>query len=56
MVEQKPRLGDVETTVALEAPRIETDREVIYEKVIAGEIKVDQAGKFATQKKYVVGK
>src|SRR5216683_2729593 len=43
-VEQQPRLGHIEAAIGLKAPSVETDRQVIGEKVGAGKIEVNQAG------------
>src|SRR6516165_6063368 len=42
--------------VGLETPRVETNREVVGERVGAGEVEVDQAGQPAAEKEHVIGK
>jgi hypothetical protein len=42
--------------IRLEAPAVEADRDVIGERVGAGEIEVDQARQFVAKKKHVVRK
>jgi hypothetical protein len=41
-IDQGHALGQVERAIWLETPGIEADRDVIGEKIIAGEIEVDQ--------------
>ena len=38
-----PALGDVEGVVRLEAPGAETDRQIVGERVVAGEVEIDEA-------------
>src|SRR5690606_18962409 len=54
--EQRPRLGDVERPVRLEAPGVEADRDVVGEGVGAGEVEVDDAGHPVAEEEHVVGK
>src|SRR3990172_2758460 len=54
-LKQRPRLGDIEAAVSLEAPGIEADGDVVSERVIAGEIEVDQAGNLVAEKEDIVG-
>src|SRR6266566_2547492 len=42
--------------VKLEAPGVEADRDVVGERVGAGEIKIDQAGQPIAEEEHVVGK
>ena len=42
--------------IGLEAPRVEADRDVIGERVGAGEIEIDQAGQPLAEEEDVVGK
>src|SRR6516165_10068257 len=55
-VEQQSRLGHIEAAIGFEAPSIEADRQIIGEKVGAGEIEVNQAGNFTVAKENVIGK
>src|SRR6185295_19505321 len=55
-LEQSLPLGHVEGMIALEAPGIERNRNVITQGIVAGEIKIDQTGKLIAQEKNVVGK
>ena len=55
-LQHEPRLGDVEGAVRLETPGIETDRQVVREEVIAGEIEIDQARELVGEEEDVVGK
>src|SRR6185295_16307486 len=48
--------GHVVGMLDLETPSIETNRDVIGERVRAGEIIVDQARELVAQKEHVVGK
>src|SRR5262249_13827176 len=54
-LQQCTPLRYVERMVGLEAPRIETNREVVGERVGAGEIEVDQAGQSVAEKEDVIG-
>ena len=49
-------LGDIEAAVALEAPCVQADSQVVGEEIIAGEIEIDQPGKLVADEKYIVGK
>src|SRR5580693_4778715 len=42
---ERTAFGDVVGMIGLEAPRVEADRDVIGERVAAGEIEIDQARK-----------
>src|SRR5690348_18342271 len=53
--QQQPRLGDIEAAVALEAPGVETDGEVIGEKVGAGEVEVDEPRDYLAAEEDIVG-
>src|SRR5262245_41626629 len=55
-LQQGLSLGHVEGMVALETPGIERDGNVIDQGVVAGEIKVDQAGELIAEKEDIVGK
>ena len=54
-LKQRPRLGDIEAAVRLEAPGIEADDDVVGEHIVAGEVEVDQAGNLVAEKEDVVG-
>src|SRR5205823_7022252 len=49
-------LGDVVGTIHFETPGVETDRDVISERVGAREIEIDQTRKSVAQKKHVIRK
>src|SRR5260370_20497200 len=53
-LQQRACLGGVEGVVALEAPGIEADRDVIGQEVIAGEVEVDEARQLVMQEEDVV--
>src|SRR6516165_4188786 len=55
-VEQQSRLRHVEAVISFEAPGVQTDRQVIGEKVGAGEIEVNQAGQLVVAEEYVIRK
>ena len=54
-LQHEPRLGDVEGLVRLEAPGIQTDRQIVGEEIVAREIEVDQSRQLAAQEEDVVG-
>ena len=56
IVEQQARLRHIEAAIGLETPGVEANRQIVGEKVGAGEVKVDQPGEFAIAKKHVVRK
>src|SRR3984893_12228851 len=53
--EQRPAFGDIERAVDFETPRVETNRDVVGEEVVASEVKIDQARKLLPQKENVIG-
>ena len=55
MPDQKPRLGDIEAAIRLEAPGVEADRQVVGEKIGAGEIEIDQPRHLAVAEEDIVG-
>ena len=55
-LEQRLALGHVEGVVALEAPGVERDGDVVGQRIVAGEIEVDQAGELVAEEEDVVGK
>src|SRR4029450_8420733 len=42
--------------VSLEAPGVEADRDVVGERVRAGEVEIDKSGKLVAEEEHVVGK
>ena len=56
MFDQGARLRDVELPIGFEAPRVEADRKVIGEGIVACKIKIDEAGQRVADEKDVVGK
>ena len=55
-LEQRLALGHVEGVVALEAPGVQCDGDVVGERIVAGEIEVDQAGELVAEEEGVVRK
>src|SRR5262245_58611244 len=55
-VEQRAPLGDVVGMIDLEAPGIEANRDVVRERIRAGEIEINEAGNRAPEEENVVGK
>ena len=55
-LQQRAPLGDVEGVIGLEAPGVEADRQIVGERVGAGEIEIDQSRQPVIEKKHVVGK
>src|SRR5438132_1624366 len=55
-LQQAPALGHVVGMICLEAPGIEANRDVVGERVGAGEIEVDQSGELVAEEEHVVGK
>src|SRR6204780_720987 len=53
--QHRPRLGDVEATIRLEAPGIEADRQIVGEEVGAGEIEVDEPRYLLAAEEHVIG-
>ena len=53
-LQQRAALGDVEGMVGLEAPGVEADRDIVGERVGAGEVEVDQARKRVAEEEHVV--
>src|SRR4029079_10455286 len=51
---ERPALGGVELKIRLEAPCIEADCNVVGERVVAGEVKIDQTRKFLIDEEDVV--
>src|SRR5262249_5693236 len=49
-VEEQARFGHVEAAVVFEAPGIQADRQIVSEKIGAGEIEIDQTGNLALAK------
>jgi hypothetical protein len=41
-LQQRAPLGDVERMIGLEAPCVEADRKIVGQRIVAGEIEVDQ--------------
>src|SRR5947209_14450185 len=54
--DEQPRLCDIEAAVRFEAPRVQTDCQIVGEKIAAREIEVDQTGYLAVAEEDVVGK
>ena len=54
--EERPPLGGVEIEIRLEAPGVEAYGDVVGERVVAGEVKVDQTRKLLADEEDVVGK
>src|SRR5260370_30511650 len=54
MPDEESRLGDIEAAVRLEAPGVEADRQVIGEKIGAGEIEIDQPRHLAVAEEDIV--
>ena len=52
--DHRPALGDVERVVGLETPGAEADREIVGERVVAGEIEVDQPRQLLAEEEHVV--
>ena len=55
-IEECARLGDVERIIALEAPGVEADRDVVGEHVVAGKGEIDDAGEPLAEKENIVRK
>src|SRR5580704_1667975 len=55
-LQQRAPFSDIVGEVLLEAPGVETDRNVVGEGIGAGEIKVDQARQLVAKKEHVVWK
>ena len=54
-LEQGVALGDVEGVVGLEAPGVERDGDVVDERIVAGEVEIDQSRQLLAEEEHVVG-
>ena len=53
--QQRTGLGDVQAVVGLEAPGVDADRQVVGERVIAGEVEIDEARQILPEEENIVG-